>query len=68
MNNYRLDKTYGKAQTFNEADDNRGYWLQKDASERIKAAWFLIASAYGFSLDHPPRIDKSKFTMRKHQS
>lgn len=68
MKNYRLDKTYGKAQTFNEADNNIEYWLQKDVSERLKAAWFLIASAYGFSLGHAPRFDKTKFAMRKHPS
>jgi hypothetical protein len=68
MKKYRLDKTYGKAQTFTEADNNKDYWLLKNVSERLKAAWFLIASAYGFQLENPPRLDKTKFCMRKHQS
>ncbi|MDZ7608183.1 MAG: hypothetical protein U5K79_21975 [Cyclobacteriaceae bacterium] len=41
-------KPTGKALTFNEADNHKNYWLQKDINQRLKAAWFLIASAYGF--------------------
>ncbi len=67
MTKYRLDKTFGKSQTFEEADDNREYWLQKDVKERLKAAWYLISCAYGFDLDNPPGLDKTVFSMRKHK-
>jgi len=67
LNNFRLDKTFGKAQTFEEADNNRAYWLQKDPLERLEAAWYLTAMAYGISPDNPPPIDRTIFSMRKHQ-
>jgi hypothetical protein len=67
MNNYRLDRTFGKAQSFKEADNNRDYWLQKSAGERLRAAWYLISCAYRFDLDSPPRLDKRVFSMRKHK-
>ncbi|MCK5209817.1 MAG: hypothetical protein KAQ79_17410 [Cyclobacteriaceae bacterium] len=66
MSNYRLDKTHFKAQTFEEADHQKAYWLQKEVKERIKAAWYLVSCAYGFSLDDQPPMDKSAFSMRKH--
>ena len=68
MSKYRLDKTYGKAQTFKEADNNKAYWLQQDVKERLKAAWYLISSTFGISHDNPPRMDKTIFSMRKHRS
>ena len=64
---YRLDKSYGKAQSFKEADNNREYWLQKDTKERLQAAWYLISCAYQFDLDNPPRLDRTVFSMRKHK-
>ncbi len=67
MANYRLDKTYFKAQTFREADMQKLYWSQKDVQERLRSAWYLISCAYGFTTDNPPRLDKSAFKMRKHQ-
>ena len=67
MNQYRLDKTFGLAQTFAEADNNRAYWLQKDVSERLSAAWYLICKAYGIDPENPPGLDKTVFSMRKHQ-
>ncbi len=67
MTKYRLDKTYGKAQTFREAENNRDYWLKKDVKERLHAAWYLTCMAYGYSLDDPPRLDKTIFSMRKHR-
>ncbi len=66
MNAYRLDKTFGKSQSFEEADDNRAYWLQKEPAERLQAAWYLTCCAYGISWSNPPRMDKTVFSMRKH--
>jgi len=68
MSDYRFDKSFFKAQSFEEADKQKNYWLQKDAKERIGAAWQLISGIYGFSIDDPPRIDKSVFRMRKHKN
>jgi hypothetical protein len=66
MSNYRLDKTYFRAQSFQEADEQKEYWLHNDVKERLGAAWYLISCAYGFNLENPPRLDKSIFSMRKH--
>lgn len=66
MSDYRLDKSIFKAQSFEEADNQNTYWLQKDVKERLRAAWQLISCVYGFPIDDPPRIDKSVFRMRKH--
>jgi hypothetical protein len=67
MTKYRLDRTFGKAQTLKEADDNRKYWLQKSVTERLGAAWYLISCAYGFDIENPPRLDKNIFSMRRHK-
>lgn len=67
MAGYKLDKTYFKAQFFKEADIQKYYWQNKDVSERLKAAWYLISCAYQFPIDNPTQIDKSVFSMRKHK-
>ena len=67
MSDYRLDKSIFKAQSFEEANNHNTYWLQKDVKERLKAAWHLISCFYVFSIDDPPRIDKSAFHKRKHK-
>ena len=68
MKKYKLDRNYGKAQTLKEADNYQEYWLQKDVSERLSAAWYLICISNGYSIDNPPKLDKTIFGMRKHQS
>jgi hypothetical protein len=67
IHKYRLERTYAKAKSFKEADNNRSFWLQKDAKERLQAAWYLISYAYGFYLANSPRLDKTVFSMRGHQ-
>jgi|JI10StandDraft_1071094.scaffolds.fasta_scaffold15879_8 hypothetical protein len=62
---YRLDKSAFRLQTFEEASNNKEYWLSKSPSERWHAAWYLICSAYNLDPDNPPRLDRSVFSMRK---
>jgi len=62
---YRLDKTAFKVQTLQDADHNREYWLSKSPEERFRAAWYLICCAYGIDPEHPPRLDRTVFSMRK---
>ena len=64
---YRLDRSQFKAQTFQEADNNREYWLTQSVEDRLKAAWFLTMQAYGFSPGEEPSMDKTVFGMRKHK-
>ena len=62
---YRLDKKAFKAQTFEEADHTKEYWLKQSPSERWKAAWFLTCNAFGIDYKNPPRLDRECFSMRK---
>jgi hypothetical protein len=64
-NEYRLDRTAFKAQTFEEANDHCTYWQQKTLTERLQAAQYLIKSAYGLlNKDFPP-MDRTFFSTRK---
>jgi hypothetical protein len=62
---YRLDKSAFRIQTFEEASNNKEYWLSQSPSERWRAAWYLICSAYNIDPENPPRLDRSEFSMRK---
>ncbi len=62
---YRLDKSAFRLQSFEEASNNKEYWLSKSPSERWHAAWYLICSAYNLDPNNPPRLDRSVFSMRK---
>jgi len=65
MTKYRLDKTFSKARTFQEADNNKAYWMNKDVEERLSAAWYLTCKAYRIDPANPPRLDKTVFSMGK---
>jgi hypothetical protein len=62
---YRLDKSAFRIHTFEEASNNKEYWLSKSPSERWHAAWYLICSAYDLDPENPPRLDRSVFSMRR---
>jgi hypothetical protein len=61
---HTLDKTAFKRQSLEEADNNRAYWLTKTPEERLAAAMYLNSVAYNFSLENPPRMDKTFFEKR----
>jgi hypothetical protein len=44
------------------------FWRNKPLSEILDAFIFLMSQAYNFSMDNPPRLDRTKFSMRKHKS
>lgn len=67
MKNFRLDRSTFKIKTFNEADNNRAYWLEKSVAERLRAAWYLTCSAYGININRCPPMDKSQLTIRSRQ-
>ena len=62
---YRLDRTAFRRQTAEEADDQLAYWLTLPPQERLLAAKFLIARAWGFSPADVPRMDKSIFKAKR---
>ena len=65
MNDYKLDRTAFKMQTFEEADMQYEYWKKQSIDERFRAAFYLNSIAYNFDLNNPPRMDKTAFSMRK---
>ena len=62
---YKLDRTAYKIQSFEEADNNKLFWLEKSPAERWAAAWYLTCCAYNIDYKNPPRLDKNVFNMRK---
>ena len=65
---YRLDRTKFKMQTHADASHQLEYWRSKPIEERLRAAYYLISVAYNFDVNHPPKLDRTSFSMRKHQS
>jgi len=61
----KMDKTYAKIKTFEEADNNVDYWLSKTPAERFWGALRHSLRVYGYDPDDPPRMDKSHFEIRK---
>ena len=64
---FKLDRSAFKKQSLTEADDNLAYWQSKTYEERLAAAFYLNSVAYNFDINNPPRMDKSVFSMRKHE-
>jgi len=65
---YRLDRTKFKMQSFQEADMQYDFWKKKSLEERLSAAYYLISVAFDFDINNPPRMDKTAFSMRKHNA
>ena len=64
---YRLDRTAFKVQSFQEADQNKTYWLSKLPIERLAAAWYLSCCA--FNVDSQKiKLDRTAFQIRKQAS
>jgi hypothetical protein len=61
---YRLDRTAFRAQTFEEANDHYGNWVNKSTGERLDAAFYLICMA--FKIKPSTRLDRNTFSKRKH--
>jgi hypothetical protein len=67
MKDYKLDRKAFKIQTFEEADKTTEYWRSKTPQERFEAAYYLICQAYNIDPENPPRLDRTVFSMRKHE-
>ena len=63
---YRMDKTAFKLQTVEEADDAMRNYRNHSIKERLELAYYLTSIAYQFDMEHPPRMDKTIFSMKKH--
>lgn len=62
----KLDRTAFASLTAQEADHQLEYWLSKTMVERLEAAHYLNSVAYNFDFNNPPRMDRTVFSMRKH--
>lgn len=63
----KLDKTFFKKQSHEEANNNVAYWLSKPLKERWIAAYRLSLRAYGLDPDVHPRLDKTYIVKRKRE-
>ncbi len=64
MTEYKLDRTKFKAQTAEEAADHASYYQKLTWQERAKIAHYLNSIAFSFSVENPPKMDKTKFKAR----
>ncbi len=62
---YRLDKTAFQAMSVEEADDYMRDYRNYNWKERLKVSFYLTSLAYGFDINHPPKMDKTIFSISK---
>lgn len=65
---FRLDKTAFKINSFKEADEAMQDYSNYTIKERLQIAYYLTSVAYRFDMDHPPRMDKTIFSIKKRES
>jgi hypothetical protein len=61
---YRMDKTAFRLQTFEEANNHYGEWINKSTDDRLDAACYLICMAFG--VKPTTKLDITVFSKRKH--
>jgi hypothetical protein len=67
MNNeFRLDRTAFAALSFEDADKSISRFEDHTWQERLQVANRLIAIAYNFPLNNPPKMDKTVFEIHQH--
>ncbi|CAN5423628.1 hypothetical protein BH11BAC5_BH11BAC5_34970 [soil metagenome] len=66
MENFKLVKTFFKAQTFAEAEKDKLFKQDVSIGKRLSEAWWLTCTAYKIDPANPPKMDKQFFCARKH--
>lgn len=61
----RLDRTAFKMQTKEQASHTEAYWMLQSDGDKLRAAYNLSLRAFGYDPDNEPRLDRTKFSMRK---
>ena len=64
MEKFRLDRTALKAQTLEEAARHSEYYKKLTWQERLQIANYLNSVAYNYDLNNPPKMDKTKFSVK----
>jgi hypothetical protein len=62
---FKLDRTAFRATNHEKKGNDSLYWKTRTEEERLAAAFYLNSVAYNFDINHPPRMDKTVFSMRK---
>lgn len=62
---YRLNRTAFKAHTAEDASASHAHYYKKLTwQERCRIANYLNSIAYNYPENEPPRVDKTKFSVR----
>ena len=64
---YKMDKSFGKAMTHEEAEKEKIFPPETSLKQRLNEAWHLTCMAYGFDPNNPPKFDKTVGSSRKHK-
>ena len=64
MGDFKLDRTAFKAHARKEAANHAEVYKNLTWQERLKIATYLNSVAYNFDLNNPPRLDRTKFSVK----
>ncbi len=64
--NFKIDRTAFATLSFEEADKQMNDTSANTWQERLEIANRLIAIAYNFPLNNPPKMDKTFFEIHQH--
>lgn len=64
MSLFKLDRTAFKAHTHRDAANHIKFYKKLTWQERLKIAAYLNSVAYNFDLNNPPRMDRTKFSVK----
>lgn len=65
---FRLDRSaFSKGTVKEQIKRNRELLLEKSMEERLEILWYLIRLNYGLKEGEVPRLDRTAFSMRKHE-
>lgn len=64
---FKLDRSAFKASKASEKTQYGEIYKNKSSSELLEIAAYLNSLAYGYSLDNPPRMDKTVFHARSRE-
>jgi hypothetical protein len=68
MDSFQLDRTAFKAHTQKEAADHASIYKNLSWQDRLRVAAYLNSVAYKFDLNNPPRLDRTKFSVKSIKS
>ena len=64
MQEFRLDRTKFKAQTMLDAANHGAYYKDLSWQERLSISAYLNSIAFNYDPQHPPRMDRTKFSAK----